>query len=150
MTDFTLPELGENIEEGDVVRVLVRPGDTLQHDQPVLELETDKATIEVPSSVSGVIKEVRVKPGDKVKVGQAILAVEEGTGESKTDAKAAPAKDAAPAAGDGARERGGSTPGRGVEDGRVGRGWAVTGRAVAPALGRSGEPWRPGTGAGRR
>ena len=96
MTDFTLPELGENIEEGDVVRVLVRPGDTLQHDQPVLELETDKATIEVPSSVSGVIKEVRVKPGDKVKVGQAILAVEEGTGESKADAKAAPAKDAAP------------------------------------------------------
>ena len=69
MTEFILPELGENIAAGDVVRVIVHAGDTLERDQPVLELETDKATIEVPSSVSGVIKELRVKPGDKVKVG---------------------------------------------------------------------------------
>ncbi len=52
-TDFTLPELGENIAGGDVVRVLVAPGDSVKKDQPVLELETDKATIEVPSSVVG-------------------------------------------------------------------------------------------------
>ena len=52
-TDFTLPELGENITAGDVLRVLVKPGDTIAKDQPVLELETDKATIEVPSSVAG-------------------------------------------------------------------------------------------------
>jgi glycine cleavage system H lipoate-binding protein len=58
MTEFTLPELGENIASGDVVRVLVRAGDTLQRDQAVLELETDKATIEVPSSVSGVVREM--------------------------------------------------------------------------------------------
>ena len=77
MTEFTLPELGENIASGDVVRVLVRAGDTLQRDQAVLELETDKATIEVPSSVSGVIKELRVNTGDKVKVGQVILVVDE-------------------------------------------------------------------------
>jgi pyruvate dehydrogenase E2 component (dihydrolipoamide acetyltransferase) len=77
MTEFTLPELGENIESGDIVRVLVQAGDTLQRDQAVLELETDKATIEVPSSVSGVIKELRVNTGDKVKVGQVILVVEE-------------------------------------------------------------------------
>ena len=49
VADFVLPELGENIAGGDVVRVLVQPGDTLKKDQPVLELETDKATIEVPS-----------------------------------------------------------------------------------------------------
>ena len=54
MTDFNLPSLGENIADGDVLRVLVKPGDTLDKDQPVLELETDKATIEVPSSVSGI------------------------------------------------------------------------------------------------
>ncbi len=77
MTEFTLPELGENIEAGDIVRVMVHAGDTLERDQPVLELETDKATIEVPSSVSGVIKELRVKPGDKVKVGAVILTVDE-------------------------------------------------------------------------
>src|SRR5262249_58736756 len=77
MADFTLPELGENIAAGDVLRVLVKPGDALAKDQPVLELETDKATIEVPSSVAGQVKDIKVKAGDKVKVGQAILSVEE-------------------------------------------------------------------------
>src|SRR4030088_1833286 len=76
MADFTLPELGEQIESGDVLRVLVKPGDTITKDQAVLELETDKATIEVPSSVAGTVKEIKVKAGDKVKVGQAILSVE--------------------------------------------------------------------------
>ena len=78
MSDFTLPELGENIAAGDVLRVLVQPGDTLAKDQPVLELETDKATIEVPSTVAGTIKDIKVKAGDKVKVGQAILSVDDG------------------------------------------------------------------------
>src|ERR1700674_3202363 len=77
-TDFNLPELGENIAAGDVLRLLVKAGDTLAKDQPVLELETDKATIEVPSSVTGKIKEIKVKAGDKVNVGQAILSVEDG------------------------------------------------------------------------
>jgi pyruvate dehydrogenase E2 component (dihydrolipoamide acetyltransferase) len=89
MTDFTLPELGENIAAGDVLRILVQPGDTLAKDQPVLELETDKATIEVPSTVAGKIKDIKVKAGDKVKVGQAILSVDDGAG-------AAPAPPAAP------------------------------------------------------
>jgi len=78
MADFTLPELGENISAGDVLRVLVKPGDALAKDQPVLELETDKATIEVPSSVEGIVGEIKVKPGDKVKVGQVILTVSGG------------------------------------------------------------------------
>src|SRR5262245_25440010 len=75
--DFALPELGENVSAGDVLRVLVKPGDTLAMEQSVLELETDKATIEVPSSVAGTVGEVKVKPGDKVKVGQVILTVSE-------------------------------------------------------------------------
>jgi pyruvate dehydrogenase E2 component (dihydrolipoamide acetyltransferase) len=78
MTDMKLPELGENIEGGDVLRVMVKPGDTIKKDQPVLELETDKATIEVPSSSDGVVKEVKIKPGEKVKVGQTIFVIEEG------------------------------------------------------------------------
>jgi len=89
MTDFNLPELGENIAAGDVLRILVKPGDTLAKDQPVLELETDKATIEVPSSLAGQVKEIKVKPGDKVKVGQAILSVEDGIGASAAAPKAA-------------------------------------------------------------
>jgi pyruvate dehydrogenase E2 component (dihydrolipoamide acetyltransferase) len=82
-TDFTLPELGENVTAGDVLRVLVKPGDSLEKDQPVLELETDKATIEVPSSVAGRVKDVKVKAGDKVKVGQAILSVDDGAAAPK-------------------------------------------------------------------
>ena len=80
MTDFTLPELGENVHGGDVLRVLVKPGDTVSNDQPVVELETDKATIEVPSSVSGTVGEVKVKAGDKVKVGQTIFTLAAGDG----------------------------------------------------------------------
>ena len=77
ITDFTLPELGESVTSGDVLRVLVKPGDTIEKEQIVLELETDKATIEVPSSVAGQVRDVKVKAGDKVSVGQAILSVEE-------------------------------------------------------------------------
>ena len=100
MADFTLPELGENIAAGDVLRVLVNAGDTVTKDQPVLELETDKATIEVPSSVAGKITAVNVKAGDKVKVGQTILSVEDGAAaaapQAAPQAKAAtPAKAAA-------------------------------------------------------
>jgi pyruvate dehydrogenase E2 component (dihydrolipoamide acetyltransferase) len=92
LTDFKLPELGEQIAGGDVLRVLVKPGDTLAKEQPVLELETDKATIEVPSSVAGVVKAVNVKAGDKVKVGQAILSVDDSGAAATTHA----AKEAAP------------------------------------------------------
>ena len=77
MANFVIPELGENVTGGDVVRILVKPGDTLKMEQPVLELETDKATIEVPSSVSGVVKDLKIKSGDKVTVGQLVLTVDE-------------------------------------------------------------------------
>ena len=75
-TEFTLPDLGENIESGDVVSVMVAIGDTLAEDQPVIELETDKAVIEVPSSVVGTITEILIQQGDTLAVGQAILKVE--------------------------------------------------------------------------
>ena len=74
--EFTLPELGENIETADILKVLISPGDNIQVDQNVLEIETDKATIEVPSDISGVVKEVKVKDGDKAKVGQVIFTVD--------------------------------------------------------------------------
>jgi len=93
--DFTLPELGENIAGGDVVRVLVAPGDSVKRDQPVLELETDKATIEVPSSVSGVVKEVRIKQGERIKVGQVVLTLDNGAAPAK-EAKVAPQPAGAP------------------------------------------------------
>ena len=80
MTEFKLPELGENIDQGDLVRLMISPGASISEGQPVMELETDKAVVEVPSSVSGTVKEIRVKEGQKVKVGQVIFTVENGAG----------------------------------------------------------------------
>ena len=77
-TEFKLPELGENISQGDLVRLMIAPGARVSEGQPVMELETDKAVVEVPSSVSGTVKEVRVKQGEKVKVGQVIFTLEGG------------------------------------------------------------------------
>jgi len=92
-TEFTLPELGENIESIQVVKVLVKPGDTVAVDQSVLELETDKATIEVPSSVAGTVTSVHVGEGDDITVGQRILSLE-GDGAAAAAAPAAPATEA--------------------------------------------------------
>jgi pyruvate dehydrogenase E2 component (dihydrolipoamide acetyltransferase) len=76
-TEFKLPELGEGIESGTVAGIPVSKGDKIKKDQTVMELETDKAVLELPSEVSGVIKEIKVKEGDEVKVGQTLLTVEE-------------------------------------------------------------------------
>jgi pyruvate dehydrogenase E2 component (dihydrolipoamide acetyltransferase) len=73
--EFRLPELGENIESGDVVRVMVRPGEEVSQGQTVLELETDKAVVEVPSTVSGTVSEVKVQVGQTLKVGDLILTI---------------------------------------------------------------------------
>jgi len=99
-TEFTLPELGENIAGGDVVRVLVKPGDVITRDQPVLELETDKATIEVPSSVEGTVAEVRVTDGQKLKVGEVVLTVSDAAAAAGAADAAADADTAAPAGGE--------------------------------------------------
>jgi pyruvate dehydrogenase E2 component (dihydrolipoamide acetyltransferase) len=80
VTEFKLPELGENIESGDLVRLMIKPGASIAEGEPVMELETDKAVVEVPSSVTGTIGEVRVKEGDKLRVGQVIFTVENGAG----------------------------------------------------------------------
>jgi pyruvate dehydrogenase E2 component (dihydrolipoamide acetyltransferase) len=79
--EFKLPDLGEGVESGDVVNVLVAVGDTIQRDQGVIELETDKALIEVPSEVAGKVLAVNVKQGDTVSPGQVLISVEEGAPE---------------------------------------------------------------------
>ena len=98
MIEFKLPELGENIEQGDLVRLMVAPGATVNTGQSVMELETDKAVVEVPSSVSGTVQEIRVKEGDKIKVGQVIFTVDgaEAKAPAATAAAAAPAPAATP------------------------------------------------------
>lgn len=94
-TEFKLPELGENIESIQVTKVLVAAGDSVSIDQPVLELETDKATIEVPSSVAGTVAQIHVQEGDEIEAGQLILSVE-GDGGEPAPAVPAEAADVAP------------------------------------------------------
>jgi pyruvate dehydrogenase E2 component (dihydrolipoamide acetyltransferase) len=89
-TEFKLPELGENIESGDLVRLMIKPGGSITEGEPVMELETDKAVVEVPSSVTGTVGEIRVKEGDKIKVGQVIFTVENGSGAEQTATKKNP------------------------------------------------------------
>jgi len=74
--EFKLPELGENIESGDIVNVLVREGEVIEGNQGVVELETDKAVIEVPCPHAGKIEKIHVKKGDSVSVGQVLLTVD--------------------------------------------------------------------------
>ena len=77
-TEFKLPDLGEGVEAGDVVGVLVAEGDTVEIDQGVVELETDKALVEVPSSVAGTVTKIHVSAGDRVPIGSLLISVEEG------------------------------------------------------------------------
>ncbi|AEB11368.1 dihydrolipoyllysine-residue acetyltransferase [Marinithermus hydrothermalis] len=95
-TEVKLPELGDNIESALVVSVLVKEGDRIQPGAAVLELETDKATLEVPASAGGVVQRVLVKEGDEVRVGQAILVLEEAA-DAPAEAAAEPASEPEPA-----------------------------------------------------
>src|SRR5882757_6992967 len=70
---------------------MVSPGSSVTEGQAVMELETDKAVVEVPSSVTGTVKDIRVKEGEKIKVGQVIFTVENGAGGKAKEAAAAPA-----------------------------------------------------------
>ncbi len=73
-TNWNLPELGDNIETATILRVLIKAGDAVRKEQAVLEVETDKGNLEVPSSVSGTIAQVLVKVGDKIAPGAVVFA----------------------------------------------------------------------------
>jgi pyruvate dehydrogenase E2 component (dihydrolipoamide acetyltransferase) len=76
IVDFRLPILGDNIQSADVIKVLVKEGDRVEVDQVVVEIETDKATVEVPSEVAGIVKQVFVKEGTKAETGKPLISVE--------------------------------------------------------------------------
>jgi pyruvate dehydrogenase E2 component (dihydrolipoamide acetyltransferase) len=99
MPEFKLPELGENIESGDVVSVMVGEGDVIKANQDVLEIETDKAVISVPSDAAGKVTKIHVAKGQTVKPGQVILSLEAAAAGAAAAPKAAApaAKAAAPA-----------------------------------------------------
>ncbi|MGD1999687.1 MAG: dihydrolipoamide acetyltransferase family protein [Desulfobacterales bacterium] len=74
---FKLPDLGEGIHEGEVIAVLVKVGDAVEEGDPILEVETDKASVEIPSPYTGTVQEIMVKAGDVVKVGNLLMTFSE-------------------------------------------------------------------------
>jgi pyruvate dehydrogenase E2 component (dihydrolipoamide acetyltransferase) len=103
MAEFKLPTLGETASSGVIAKVLVNVGDKVEKDQPVLELETDKAVLEVPSTVAGVVKELLVKQGENVAVDQPVFSYDDGGAAAPAPVAAAPAKapETTPVKGDG-------------------------------------------------
>jgi pyruvate dehydrogenase E2 component (dihydrolipoamide acetyltransferase) len=93
-TEIKLPALGEKLDEGDVLDVRVKPGDTVSKGQALLEIEAEKSTVEVPSPMDGKITEVRVSKGDRVKVGQVLCLIEGTAAETKEAAAAPPVREA--------------------------------------------------------
>ncbi len=71
--EFKLPELGENIEGGDIINIMVSKGESVIKEQPIMEIETDKAVIELPAPIDGLIKELHVENGDSIIIGQLLV-----------------------------------------------------------------------------
>ena len=95
-TEVKLPELAEGVEKGEVVSVLVSVGDQIEADAPLLELESEKATVTLPSPVGGTVSKVLVKPGQTVKVGETVVVLE-GVDEPASDTpESAPAAEEKP------------------------------------------------------
>src|SRR5262245_44993570 len=91
-TEIKLPPLGENIDSATVTRILVAAGDKISEGQSVLEVDTDKASVDVPADASGAVDAIRVKEGDVIKVGQVLLTLRDGSSASPPAPPAQPAK----------------------------------------------------------
>ena len=75
--NFEVPEIGEGVQEGELIAWKIKVGDSIKMDAPLVEIMTDKATVEIPSPVSGVIKELKAAEGDRIKVGSVIAVIDE-------------------------------------------------------------------------
>src|SRR5438132_8280918 len=89
LTEVKVPDIGD-FKEVDVIEVLVKPGDAVREEQSLITVESDKATMEIPSPAAGVVKEMRVKTGDKVSQGSPILVLEEAEPALVAPARSAP------------------------------------------------------------
>jgi pyruvate dehydrogenase E2 component (dihydrolipoamide acetyltransferase) len=93
--DVKLPKLGEGADSGVVVGIFVKEGDTVAKDQPILELENEKAVASIPSTAAGVVEKIHVKSGDRVGVGARLISVSSGAAPASEAAPKAPGKKAA-------------------------------------------------------
>ncbi|HMB69664.1 MAG TPA: dihydrolipoamide acetyltransferase family protein, partial [bacterium] len=159
--DVVMPQMGESIAEGTIVKWLKKPGDTVEKDEPLFEISTDKVDAEIPSPADGTLSEILVEEGNTVEVNTVVAKIssggeaggDSGGGEAgKEEAEPAP-KDEAPAAGNGSEEKepepaaassgseasdGGSSGGAGDESSEPARETAPSGSAPAPSGGSGG------------
>ena len=89
--EFKLPDLGEGITEGEVLKWIVKEGDQIKEDQPMVEVMTDKVNVQIPSPRSGRVSKILVKEGDVAKVGQTIMIIDDGSGGQPSPAGVLPA-----------------------------------------------------------
>ncbi len=138
---FVLPDLGEGLTEAEILKVLVNEGDVLVEDAPLLEVETDKATVEIPSPFAGRVARIHVRPGQSVKVGEVLVTFEDSSGVALPGA-AAGKREHGPASTTALAGRGGG-PGSAHMPGRAGAGSAsasVAGAGLAPVSATTGAP----------
>ena len=95
--EFKLPDIGEGLVEGEIVKWLVAVGDTLSEDQPMVEVMTDKATVELPSPTEGTVSDIRAEEGEVVPVGNIIIVIDDNSGGPPTESAAPAAQTPAPA-----------------------------------------------------
>ena len=90
---FKLPDVGEGVVEGEIVKWNVKPGDTVKEDEPLVELMTDKATVAIPSTVNGKVVSTTGKPGDMIPVGSELIVFEvDGNGSPEPEPDPEPAR----------------------------------------------------------
>src|SRR3954470_16620994 len=92
MFEFRMPDIGEGVVEGEVVKWHVKTGDNVLEDQPMVEVMTDKATVEIPSPKAGVVKEIRALEGKTCAVGSVMVVIDDAGGASKAATPAMPAQ----------------------------------------------------------
>src|SRR5277367_3418934 len=104
-TDVIMPQMGESIFEGTITKWLKKPGDTVQLDEPLFEISTDKVDAEIPSPASGVLTEVKIAEGNTVQINTVVGVIGEANGQAPAPSPApaaaappSPAKSPAPAA----------------------------------------------------
>src|SRR5712671_6385384 len=87
--EFKLPDLGEGLTEGEVAKWLVAEGDEIEEDAPLVEIQTDKTTVEIPSPAAGTVARILVAEGDVVPVGTVLVVIGEDEAASATSQKQA-------------------------------------------------------------
>jgi pyruvate dehydrogenase E2 component (dihydrolipoamide acetyltransferase) len=132
---FTLPDLGEGLQEAEIVKVLVTEGDIVVEDAPLLEVETDKAQVEIPSPFGGRVARVHVQPGQSVRVGEVLVTFDDApTRAERTATAAVPSARAANAAPEAPRPA--ATPSPSIDHGNGDRAAATAPVPAAPSTRR--------------